>query len=257
MSDIVKHNESNVVDLAAWRALKEQAQIALSSRYLPKAIATPEQAITIAMAGRELGLSPMTAFRSIHLIDGKITMSADLMAGLALSRIPGSRVDVVHTDNGRAVVEAQRPGGKPVTLTFTIEDAQRAGLTGKDNWKKYPAAMLRARAIAAAARAVFPDVFLGVYTPEELEPEQHAAPVQFDAAPANGDALDSLLASIEAADSEAALAIASDAAKKVWRTLPAQAQTRVKEAAAAARARFVAVNAEDVERAAIVTEATP
>jgi hypothetical protein len=256
MSNIVKHTESNVVDMAEWRALKEQAQIALSSRYLPKAIATPEQAITIAMAGRELGLSPMTSFRSIHLIEGKITMSADLMAGLALSRIPGARLDVVHTDNGRSVVEAQRPGSKPVTITFTIEDAQRAGLTGKDNWKKYPAAMLRARAIAGAARAAFPDVFLGVYTPDEIEPEP-VAPVQFEAAPADATTLDAMLSAIESAATESELQQASDAAKRAWRTLSESARARVKAAVHEARARLAAIDAvAEAERAAIEEVAT-
>jgi hypothetical protein len=53
-----------------------------------------------------------------------------------------------------------------------MEDAHRAGLSGKGPWKSYPAAMLRARAISAMARAMFPDALSGVvYTPEELGAE--------------------------------------------------------------------------------------
>jgi hypothetical protein len=171
-----------------WEVLREQARVALASKFIPKSIQTPEQAVAIAMAGRELGLPPMTAFRSIHLVEGKVTMSADLMHGLVYQRVPGGKVDIIATDNERCQVDAKRPGGKLVSIVFTIEDAKNAGLTGKDVWRKYPAAMLRARAIAAACRAVFPDVFLGVYVPDELEQptsseevEEHkqiAAPVQ-------------------------------------------------------------------------------
>lgn len=251
MSNIVKHQEQ--AEAIDWATLKEQAKIALASRYLPKAITTPEQAITIALAGRELGLPPLTAFRSIFLVEGKPVLAADLMHALVYKRVPGGSLDILRTDSNVCEVEACRPGGKPCKISFTIEDAKAAGLTGKDNWRKYPAAMLRARAIAAACRAVFPDVFIGVYTPEELEATPSAPPVQFDATPANGDALDALLAAIESAQSEAELALASDAAKKVWRTLPEAARLRVKEAAAAAKGRFVeaAPASDDPERAAI------
>jgi hypothetical protein len=165
----VENQSLTLNDVSEWQALKEQARIALSSGYLPKSIRTPEQAITIGLAGRELGLPPLTAFRSIHLIDGKITLSADLMHALVHKRVAGAVCNVVVTNNEKCVVEAQRPGGKVVAFEFTLDDAKAAGLTGKENWRKYPAAMLRARAISAACRAVFPEIFLGVYTPEELE----------------------------------------------------------------------------------------
>jgi hypothetical protein len=56
-----------------------------------------------------------------------------------------------------------------VTQKFTIQMAQQAGLTGKDNWRKYPARMLKHRAIAFACRDLFPDVMAGIYTPDENE----------------------------------------------------------------------------------------
>jgi hypothetical protein len=58
---------------------------------------------------------------------------------------------------------------------FTIEEAQAAGLAGKDNWKKYPAAMLRARCVSALSRAVYPEAVLGIYesTSEEIEAPAH------------------------------------------------------------------------------------
>lgn len=53
---------------------------------------------------------------------------------------------------------------------FTLEDAQRAKLTGADgNYAKYPKSMFLARATSLACRALFPDVVSGIgYDPDEL-----------------------------------------------------------------------------------------
>ena len=51
-----------------------------------------------------------------------------------------------------------------------MERAKRAGLLGNPSWQKYPAAMLRARAISEAARAWANDALYGfIYTPEEID----------------------------------------------------------------------------------------
>lgn len=156
-------------ELRSWEALKEQSKIALASRYLPKSIQTTEQAITIAMAGRELGLPPMTSFRLIHLIEGKPTMAAELLLALAYKRVPGFRLDVLKTTNEGCAVSYWRPGMDQPSppFVFTMQDATRAGLTGKSNWKNYPAAMCRARAVAAALRVGAADATLGMLSTEE------------------------------------------------------------------------------------------
>lgn len=166
---IVKH-EGNGAALAPgeWQAMREQAKALVSSKFLPKAVDTPEKAIAVMMTGRELGIGPMQALRCVHIIDGKPTLAAELIAALVLRRVPGSVLEVAESTNERCVVIAARPGRPERPFTFTIEDAKAAGITGKDNWKKYPRAMLRSRAITEAARAVFPDATLGVYDPDEL-----------------------------------------------------------------------------------------
>jgi hypothetical protein len=168
---IVRHETSNGAALAPseWTAMREQAKALVMSGFLPKAINTPEKAIALALAGRELGLPMMQAIRSIHIIEGKPVMSADLMAALVHRRIPGALLRIAETSNTKCVVEAGRAGQKSTLFTFTIEDAKAAGLLGKDNWRKYPRAMLRARCLAEAVRAAFPDSMLaGVYHPDEL-----------------------------------------------------------------------------------------
>lgn len=154
--------------LQDFLAMREQAKVLVQSGFLPKAVNTPEKAMAIIQTGRELGLGPMQSLRSIHIIEGKPTMSADLIAGLALAKVPGSVLRVAETTNEKCVVEAGRAGQKVTPFTFTMKDAQQAGLAGKSNWKNYPRAMLRARAITEAARAIFPDAVMGLYDPDEL-----------------------------------------------------------------------------------------
>lgn len=168
MNQAIQRVEGASLEAEQWRAMREQAKALVSSGFLPKAVNTPEKAIAVALAGRELGLPMMQALRSIHIIDGKPVMAADMMAALVHRRIPGARLRVVESTNEVCTVEAARPGEEATRYSFTLEDAKLAGLLTKDNWRKYPRAMLRARAIAEAARATFPDAMMGVYDPDEL-----------------------------------------------------------------------------------------
>lgn len=148
------------------------------SGLLPSAIKSNVQAFAIWQMGRELGIPPMHAFRSINVIKGKPTLSAELMLALVYQRVPGAKVTFKtppEKQNVECVVEMQRPGGDAQSFRFSIEDAKRAGLRG-DNWTKYPASMLRARVVSAGARAVFPDAIMGCYTPDELT--EHKPPPQ-------------------------------------------------------------------------------
>lgn len=155
--------------ITEWERMRAQAKTLVDSGFLAKAINTPEKALAIMQTGRELGLQPMQALRSIHIIEGKPTLSADLIGGLVLSRHPGATFRVAESSNDICVLHAARSGSEPTRFEFSIQDARNAGLTQKDVWRKYPRAMLRARCIAEAARAVFPDICAGLYDPDELD----------------------------------------------------------------------------------------
>lgn len=133
---------------------------------LPPHIRSGGQAMAIILAGRELGLAPMTALRSIHLVEGRVTLAADLQ--LALVKRAGVKHRWVRTDAEVATVELVRAGDAAFTFSYGIEDAKRAGLADKQNWRRHTPAMLRARAITAAIRAYCPDILTTVYDPDEL-----------------------------------------------------------------------------------------
>lgn len=141
------------------------------SRLLPSALQKqPADVFLILLTGQELGLGAMQSIRGIHVIDGKPAMSADLMGALCVRRRDICEyVSLVESTPQRAVYETKRVGApKPTRLTWTIEQAQAAGLRGKGNWSRYPDAMLRARCLSALCRAVYPDLVAGVYDPDEL-----------------------------------------------------------------------------------------
>jgi hypothetical protein len=130
----------------------------------------PDDVMVVLLTGRELRLQPMHALRSIHVVDGKPVMSADLMAALVLNSGVCGEFRCVEMSEERAVYLARRVHEpEPTRYEFTKQDAVRAGVMGKTNWRNYPKAMLRARACASAARAHFPDVVAGIYESDSEE----------------------------------------------------------------------------------------
>ncbi len=161
------------------------AKTLFASGLLPRAVNKPEAAFAIIVAGRELGLTAFQSLRGIHIIEGKPTLAADTMLALALQSDKCEYFQCLDTTAEVAMYETQRRGAPgPTRISFTMNQARAAGVTGKDNWRKYPDAMLRARCIAALARIVYPDVFMGVYETDEVqqeEPVRRASEVVADA----------------------------------------------------------------------------
>lgn len=149
----------------AWRFAQSLAGAAL----LPQQYRDNPSSVLWAMEyGRALGVDVVTAINSVHVINGRPTASADLIAGLV--RKAGHRLRL-SGDDTRAVaviVRADDPEFE-YRVEWTVERAQRAQLLNKSTWKQFPAAMLRARAITEVARMACSEVLHGtIYTPEEV-----------------------------------------------------------------------------------------
>jgi hypothetical protein len=133
--------------------------------------------------GRGLGLDVITTIQSVHIIQGKATMSADLMASLCRRAGHRMRVSGDETNAKVTIFRADDPEF-PFEVMWTMDRAKQAQLTGKDTWKQYPAAMLRARAISECVRMACPEVLHGaIYTPEE-----RGAAIDEDGMPVDGPA---------------------------------------------------------------------
>lgn len=128
------------------------------------------QAVVKIVAGEELGFGPMTAMSGIHIIEGKPSLSANLLATL-VKRHPRYDFRVLGVSPEKAAIAFFDGEDELGTSEFTIAQAKRAGLVRSGSgWTKYPEAMLFARALSQGVRWHCPDVTAGnpAYTPEEL-----------------------------------------------------------------------------------------
>lgn len=166
MTDLTLHQPSGT-DLATQM---EFARAVAASGVLPRAYRDNPGSVLIAVnLGAAMGLAPAESLYRIHVIEGKPSASAELIA--ANVRKAGHRLRV-RGDDQHAVVQIIRSDDPdwPFEVEWTIERAKAAGLTGKDVWKKYPASMLKARAITECARTACPEALYGVtYVTEELD----------------------------------------------------------------------------------------
>lgn len=154
-----------------WNIMREQADILIKSGFLPTTVRTPEQAIAIMMMSEAIGVMPIIGLQSINVIQGKPTVSPQLM--LALINRSGQLEDLQILDDGLGCsVVMKRVGRSAYTAHFDMDDAKKMGLAGKDNWNKQPATMRQWRAVSAACRVVFPDIIMGMYLTEELDPDK-------------------------------------------------------------------------------------
>jgi len=123
------------------------------------------QAFVKIQAGQEIGIPPFAAMSGIHIIQGKPTIGAGLIA----SAVKGSgKYDykVVEMTEKNCSIDFYQGKEKIGNSSFSIEDAKKA-LT--KNIDKFPKNMLFARAISNGVKWYTPDVFSGpVYTPEEM-----------------------------------------------------------------------------------------
>lgn len=161
------------------RSLKEALQLAellSKSKLIPKGFETPETCLVGILYGMEVGLSPIAALQRMAVIDGRPTILGD--AALALVQSSGLlqsiREEVIEDEDTKiliAICRVEREGrSEPVSGTFSVDDAKRAGLWQKPGpWTDYPKRMLTMRARAFALRDAFPDVLSGLYIREEFE----------------------------------------------------------------------------------------
>lgn len=145
-----------------------QAKLLVASGLLPAAINTPEKAIVIKLYSDVLGIEWIVGMQTINVIGGRPTISPQLMIALARRSKEMTDLQIEVTDT-RATCTVTRVNESPHTEIFTLDDAKKLQLVGKDNWIKQPRTMLKWRAVAAAFRVVFPDIIAGFYTEEEIE----------------------------------------------------------------------------------------
>lgn len=170
MSNIVRANQG--AQISTLDDLGRFANMAYQSGMF-KDLKAVTQAAVKAQVAMELGISPMLGLSAIHIVEGRPTLSAAMLAAL-MKRSGYSWKILAHTEE-ECRLEIRSGGESLGECGFTLGEAKAAGLLSRPNWSKHRRDMLFARAISRAARWFAPEVALGVYTPEELGGDEAVA----------------------------------------------------------------------------------
>lgn len=175
--------EKKVEDIAGFKINPKSFEDAMkiceliaSSDFAPKDYKGKPGNIFIAFnMANELGIPHLQALQGIAVVNGRPAIWGDLALALVM------KSGLVEQMDERGQTEAldlksgyffiKRKGiDKPIVRTFTIDEAQKAGLWTKDGtWKNYPGRMLQLRARGFALRDGFADVLKGMVLVEEAE----------------------------------------------------------------------------------------
>lgn len=169
----VDHRTAAVQSLTEWAQSAQAAMVVAEqlsrSSFVPEQFrGKPAEATAAILAGLEVGLQPMAALRSFDIIQGTAAPRALTLRAVALAH--GHEIELIESTATRCKMRGRRAGSVAwQTVDWTIDRAKSLNLTGKDNWRKQPQAMLMARATSELARLVAADAILGIgYSAEEI-----------------------------------------------------------------------------------------
>jgi hypothetical protein len=182
VSELEMHEEApEQSEMAQWAndatQIARMATSLVQTSFVPQSMrGKPSEATAAILTGMEVGLRPMSALRSIDVINGVPALRAVTLRALVQSR--GHEIWVEESTRTRAVVRGRRQGSEITQESvWTTDRAKDLGLMGKDNWKKQPQAMLIARATSELCRLIAADVILGLpYSIEELADDVESKP---------------------------------------------------------------------------------
>ncbi len=157
------------------RIFNTQIQMAnafAKSGILPAALRNkPNDIVIILQLALELNLPPMQAINGINVIQGKPTISPQLMLAMIYKTYPETILQIKEDNESRTVTVriARNKDDSFHESTWNVSKATSMGLIGKDNWQKQFMTMCKWRAVAEVVRTKFPHVIMGLYTSEELD----------------------------------------------------------------------------------------
>ena len=157
--------------------------------------ASESDVFMIALSGIDFGLSAAASARHLKMIQGALSVSAELMRArlhqfgyeydleISPKMVQFPVKSSTGYGNNRREIEKQQTGPESITVhlwrrsnpetrwsaTYTIAEAVQAGLTkGEGGWDKNPEDMLVARGTTRVVRRYAPEILNKAYLPEEL-----------------------------------------------------------------------------------------
>ncbi|UXA06556.1 hypothetical protein KXD96_28235 (plasmid) [Mycobacterium sp. SMC-2] len=147
---------------------EQVANVLAKTTFVPKSMqGKPAEVAAAMMRSFEMAIDPLDGLGHMHVINGKVGYSAELMRRRIIEA--GHEIKFVETTDSRAVIKGRRrehvdDESKWQTFTFTEENARKA----KIDLGGYPADKLVARASSRMCRRMFPEVLAGASIAEDL-----------------------------------------------------------------------------------------
>lgn len=175
----LRPNQTTDGYVPAMPALLRAADLIYQTPFVPKGLRTPGGTLGAMMYGRELGLPPITALQSLHEINGKVGMSAEMMR--ARITAAGHEFVIVEATAQRCRIRCRRKEDKLDPEAWRVveylyseavlagDDRNKEGRQQGTNYQKRPVDMLVARCTTRAARWHFPEEIHGLSSAEELD----------------------------------------------------------------------------------------
>ncbi len=157
---------------SAFNVMVKRSEFLARSQIIPKSLqGKPADIMVIFMMAMELDIPPMQALNGINVIQGKPTISPQLMLALIKKRLPNAYIKIVEAEGEVECTMARDKSHLDDVFVskWNFEKAKKMGLVSKDNYQKQLNTMLRWRAVGEAARIVFPDIISGTYLPDEFQ----------------------------------------------------------------------------------------
>lgn len=174
MSDIIVREDLKLAKLDDFNSVGDilaTAEVLIKSKLIPSNFKNPEEVVTVVMKGREIGLGAITSLENIYYIQGRATVSINVMIALANAAGLGFKTirdfepledwflngEVVYENTEGAVrkkydyvttIRVYRKHEKLDGLIiendvdFYFSEAKALGLITKDNWVKQKRNML-------------------------------------------------------------------------------------------------------------------
>jgi hypothetical protein len=187
-------------------AARPVAELLAKSELVPKGFQGKPMDILIAGAmGARLGLDLFSSLSGIAVVNGRATLWGDALLAVCQQHPAWEDYQqeiIGEGDKMAAKVTVTRKGRSPHSETFSVEDAKRAGLWGKQGpWSQHPKRMMALRARAFALRTVFADALAGFHAKEEMddEPREVEATVRSETRPAKARTIEATADAVVAA----------------------------------------------------------
>jgi len=173
----------NIKNKSEQLSIQEAAVAFVASGMFPD-VKSEAVAIVKILAGEELGIGRFQAMSDIDIIKGKAVPNSKLQACLIKSSGKYNYKVAEFTDD-KCVLDFFELWGnqweKVGESSFTLKDAQRAGITNNPTWAKYPKNMLFARALSNGGKWYCPDALKGaIYNESEIEEIEYRATEKID-----------------------------------------------------------------------------